>query len=122
MKAILLAGGQGTRLRPLTLNTPKPVVPIFERPFLTYQIDLVKQVPEIDEVVLSLNYQPEAIAAVFGDGSALGIRIRYVVEPEPLGTAGGIKFASHGLDGPIVVFNGDVLTSIDLGAVIRLHR
>jgi mannose-1-phosphate guanylyltransferase len=122
MKAILLAGGQGTRLRPLTLNTPKPVVPIFDRPFLTYQIDLIKQVPEIDEVVLSLNYQPEAIAAVFGDGSALGTRLRYIVEPEPLGTAGGIKFASRGLDGPIVVFNGDVLTSIDLGAVIRLHR
>ena len=122
MKAILLAGGQGTRLRPLTLNTPKPVVPIFNRPFLTYQIDLVRQVPEIDEVVLSLNYQPEAISAVFGDGAALGTHIRYVVEPEPLGTAGGIKFASRGLDGPIVVFNGDVLTSIDLGAVIRLHR
>ena len=116
MKAILLAGGQGTRLRPLTLNTPKPVVPIFDRPFLAYQIDLIKQVPEIDEVVLSLNYQPEAIAAVFGDGSALGIRLRYIVEPEPLGTAGGIKFASRGLEGPIVVFNGDVLTSIDLGA------
>jgi NDP-sugar pyrophosphorylase family protein len=122
MKAILLAGGQGTRLRPLTLNTPKPVVPIFNRPFLTYQIDLLKQVPEIDEVILSLNYQPEAISAVFGDGSALGIAIRYVVEPEPLGTAGGIKFASRGLQGPIVVFNGDVLTSIDLAAVIRLHR
>ena len=60
-----------------------------------YQIDLLKQVPEIDEVILSLNYQPEAIAAVFGDGSALGIRIRYVVEPAPLGTAGGIKFASR---------------------------
>jgi mannose-1-phosphate guanylyltransferase len=122
MKAILLAGGQGTRLRPLTLNTPKPVVPIFNRPFLTYQIDLLKQVPEIDEVVLSLNYQPEAIADVFGDGSALGIRIRYVVEPEPLGTAGGIKFASRGLSGPIVVFNGDVLTEVDLAAVIGLHR
>ena len=122
MKAILLAGGQGTRLRPLTLNTPKPVVPIFDRPFLTYQIDLLKQVPEIDEVVLSLNYQPEAIAAVFGDGSEFGIKMRYVVEPEPLGTGGGIKFASRGIDGPIVVFNGDVLTEIDLGAVIRLHR
>ena len=122
MKAILLAGGQGTRLRPLTLNTPKPVVPIFDRAFLTYQIDLLKQVPEIDEVVLSLNYQPEAIAAVFGDGSALGIRIRYVVEPEPLGTGGGIKFAARGIDGPIVVFNGDVLTEIDLKAVIALHR
>ena len=122
MKAILLAGGQGTRLRPLTLNTPKPVVPIFDRPFLTYQIDLLKQVPEIDEVVLSLNYQPEAIAAVFGDGAAFGIRMRYVVEPEPLGTGGGIKFASRGIEGPIVVFNGDVLTEIDLKSVIALHR
>ena len=70
MKAILLAGGQGTRLRPLTLNTPKPVVPIFGRPFLHYQIDRILQVPEIDEIVLSLNYQPERIEAVFGDGSA----------------------------------------------------
>jgi len=122
MKAILLAGGQGTRLRPLTLNTPKPVVPIFDRPFLTYQIDLLKQVPEIDEVVLSLNYQPEAIAAVFGDGAAFGIRMRYVVEPEPLGTGGGIKFASRGIEGPIVVFNGDVLTEVDLKSVIALHR
>jgi NDP-sugar pyrophosphorylase family protein len=122
MKAILLAGGQGTRLRPLTLNTPKPVVPIFDRPFLTYQIDLLRQVPEIDEVVLSLNYQPEAISAVFGDGSALGIKIRYVVEPEPLGTGGGIKFAARGIDGPIVVFNGDVLTEIDLREVIARHR
>jgi mannose-1-phosphate guanylyltransferase len=122
MKAILLAGGQGTRLRPLTLNTPKPVVPIFDRPFLRYQIDLLKKVPEIDEVVLSLNYQPEAISAVFGDGSDLGIRIRYVVEPEPLGTGGGIKFASQGIEGTIVVFNGDVLTEIDLADVIRMHR
>ena len=122
MKAILLAGGQGTRLRPLTLNTPKPVVPIFDRPFLTYQIDLLKQVPEIDEVVLSLNYQPEAIAAVFGDGAAFGIRMRYVVEPEPLGTGGGIKFASRGIEGPIVVFNGDVLTEVELKSVIALHR
>jgi NDP-sugar pyrophosphorylase family protein len=122
MKAILLAGGQGTRLRPLTLNTPKPVVPIFGRPFLHYQIDRILQVPEIDEIVLSLNYQPERIEAVFGDGSALGTRIRYVVEPTPLGTAGGIKFASHGVQDTIVVFNGDVLTEIDLAAVIARHR
>ena len=122
MKAILLAGGQGTRLRPLTLNTPKPVVPIFGRPFLHYQIDRILQVPEIDEIVLSLNYQPERIEAVFGDGSNLGTRISYVVEPEPLGTAGGIKFASRGLSETIVVFNGDVLTQIDLAAVIALHR
>ena len=74
MKAILLAGGKGTRLRPLTLHTPKPIVPIFDRPFLQYQIDLLRQVPEIDEIVLSLNYQPRRIEEVFGDGSDLGIR------------------------------------------------
>lgn len=122
MKAILLAGGQGTRLRPLTLNTPKPVVPIFGRPFLHYQIDRILQVPEIDEVILSLNYQPERIEAVLGDGPSLGVRIRYVVEPIPLGTAGGIKFASRGVDETVVVFNGDVLTEIDLAAVVAHHR
>jgi NDP-sugar pyrophosphorylase family protein len=66
MKAILLAGGKGTRLRPLTIHTPKPIVPIFGRPFLNYQIDLVKKLPEIDEVVLSLNYQPRRIEEMFG--------------------------------------------------------
>lgn len=85
MKAILLAGGKGTRLRPLTIHTPKPIVPIFNRPFLHYQIDLLKQVPEIDEVILSLNYQPRRIEEIFGDGSGVGIKIRYVVEPAPLG-------------------------------------
>ncbi len=122
MKAILLAGGQGSRLRPLTLHTPKPIVPIFDRPFLRYQIDLIKQVPEIDEIVLSLNYQPRRIEEVFGDGSDLGVRIRYVVEPQPLGTGGAIKFAAGDTTDPVVVFNGDVLTSIDLPAVIALHR
>ncbi|HUL72986.1 MAG TPA: NDP-sugar synthase [Vicinamibacterales bacterium] len=123
MKAILLAGGKGTRLRPLTLHTPKPIVPIFDRPFLRYQIDLLRQVPEIDEVVLSLNYQPRRIEEVFGDGSDLGIHLRYVVEPTPLGTGGAIRFAAGDrLGEPIVVFNGDVLTAVDLPAVIRLHR
>src|SRR5688500_15189265 len=122
MKAILLAGGKGTRLRPLTIHTPKPVVPIFNRPFLQYQIDLLKQVPEIDEVILSLNYQPRRIEEMFGDGSDLGIKIRYVVEPAPLGTAGAIKYAGDNLTESVVVFNGDVLTEIDLGAVLRLHR
>ena len=122
MKAILLAGGQGTRLRPLTINTPKPIVPIFNRPFLHYQIDLVKQVREIDEVILSLNYQPQRIEDVFGDGSRLGIGIRYIVEPEPLGTGGAVKYAASGLADTVVVFNGDVLTQIDLAAVIDLHR
>ena len=122
MKAILLAGGKGTRLRPLTIHTPKPIVPIFNRPFLHYQIDLLKQVPEIDEVILSLNYQPRRIEEIFGDGSELGITIRYVVEPAPLGTAGAVRYAGDNLTESVVVFNGDVLTQIDLAAVIRLHR
>ena len=122
MKAILLAGGKGTRLRPLTIHTPKPIVPIFNRPFLHYQIDLLKQVPEIDEVILSLNYQPRRIEELFGDGSDVGIKIRYVVEPAPLGTAGAIKYAGDKLTESVVVFNGDVLTQIDLAAVLRLHR
>jgi NDP-sugar pyrophosphorylase family protein len=122
MKAILLAGGKGTRLRPLTLHTPKPIVPIFNRPFLHYQIDLLKQVPEIDEAILSLNYQPRRIEEVFGEGAGTGIRIRYVVEPSPLGTGGAIRYAGEALTESVVVFNGDVLTQIDLAAVLRLHR
>ena len=122
MKAILLAGGMGTRLRPLTAHTPKPIVPIFNRPFLHYQLDLLKQVPEIDEAILSLNYQPQRIEEVLGDGSSIGVPLRYVVEPSPLGTGGAIKYASTGVADTVVVFNGDVLTQIDLAAVIRLHR
>jgi NDP-sugar pyrophosphorylase family protein len=122
MKAILLAGGKGTRLRPLTIHTPKPIVPIFNRPFLHYQIDLLKQVPEIDEVILSLNYQPRRIEEIFGDGSDAGIKLRYVVEPVPLGTAGAVKYAGDSLTESVVVFNGDILTEIDLASVIRLHR
>jgi NDP-sugar pyrophosphorylase family protein len=122
MKAILLAGGKGTRLRPLTIHTPKPIVPIFERPFLHYQLDLLKQVPEIDEVVLSLNYQPRRIEEIFGDGSDVGMGIKYVVEPAPLGTAGAVRYAGESLRESVVVFNGDVLTQVDLAAVLRLHR
>ena len=83
MKAILLAGGKGTRLRPLTIHTPKPIVPIFDRAFLHYQIDQLKRVPEIDEVILSLNYQPRRIEEIFGDGGESGLAIKYVVEPAP---------------------------------------
>ncbi len=122
MKAILLAGGKGTRLRPLTLHTPKPIVPILNRPFLYYQIDLLKQIPEIDEVILSLNYQPRRIEEIFGEGEGLGIRVRYVVEPMPLGTGGAIRYAGDSLTESVVVFNGDVLTQVDLAAVLRMHR
>jgi NDP-sugar pyrophosphorylase family protein len=122
MKAILLAGGKGTRLRPLTVHTPKPIVPILNRPFLHYQIDLLRQVPEIDEVILSLNYQPRRIEETFGEGDGLGLRLRYVVEPIPLGTGGAVRYAGDSLTESVVVFNGDVLTQVDLGAVLRLHR
>jgi NDP-sugar pyrophosphorylase family protein len=123
MKAILLAGGKGTRLRPLTAHTPKPIVPIFDRPFLRYQIELVRQVPEITEIILSLNYQPGRIEEVFGDGETLGVHLRYVVEPTPLGTGGAIKFAAgEDMSEPVVVFNGDVLTAVDLPALLALHR
>jgi len=122
MKALLLVGGQGTRLRPLTIHAPKSIVPIFNRPFLHYQLDLIKQVPEIDEVILSLNYQPKLIEEVFGDGRDIGIKIRYVVEPTPLGTAGAVKYAAQGVTDSIVVFNGDVLTQVDLASLIAFHR
>src|ERR1700741_2583201 len=122
MKAIMLAGGKGTRLRPLTIHTPKPIVPIFDRPFLHYQLDLLKRVPEIDEVILSLNYQPRRIEEIFGDGGDSGLTIRYIVEPSPLGTGGAIRYAGEKLRESVVVFNGDVLTQVDLAAVIALHR
>src|SRR5215471_6850467 len=122
MKAILLAGGKGTRLRPLTIHTPKPIVPIFDRPFLQFQLDLIKKVSEIDEVILSLNYQPRRIEEIFGDGGDTGLSLRYMVEPAPLGTGGAIKYAAGGVRDSIVVFNGDVLTEVDLAAVIALHR
>ncbi|MEE2637781.1 MAG: NDP-sugar synthase [Acidobacteriota bacterium] len=122
MKAVILAGGFGTRLRPLTLDIPKPIVPIFVRPFLYYQIDLLRQVPEIDEVILSLNYRPDHIEARVGDGTEAGLHVRYMVEPHPLGTGGAIKYATHGVTDTVLVFNGDVLTTIDLQAVVTLHR
>src|ERR1043165_3627433 len=103
MKAILLAGGKGKRLRPLTLHTPKPIVPIFERPFLHYQLDLLKQVPEIDEVILSLNYQPRRLEEIFGDAGATGLSIRYVVEPAPLGTGGAVRYAGEAIRESVVV-------------------
>lgn len=121
MKAIILAGGEGTRLRPLTLGTPKPVVPVVDRPFLTHQIDLLKTIG-VTEIVFSVAYRPERIEAVFGDGSALGVHIHYAVEETPLGTGGAVKNAEGRLDDVTIVFNGDVLTDVDLRAVVGRHR
>jgi NDP-sugar pyrophosphorylase family protein len=121
MKAVILAGGEGTRLRPLTLTTPKPVVPVVDRPFLRHQLDLLATAG-VTEIVFSVAYRPERIQSVFGDGAALGRKIRYAVEETPLGTGGAVKNAEAELDGTTIVFNGDILTDVDLPAVVRRHR
>ena len=121
MKAVILAGGEGTRLRPLTLQVPKPVVPIANVPFLGYQLDLLRR-HGIGEAILSLGYRPDKIEAELGDGSRFGIRLRYVVEQSPLGTGGAFKNAEPFLDGPAVVFNGDILCDFDLTGILRSHR
>ena len=92
MQALILAGGKGLRLRPLTIHTPKPIVPVANRPFLHYQIELLKRAG-ITDITLSLSYQPNKIEELFGDGSEHGVKIRYTVEAEPLGTAGAFKHA-----------------------------
>jgi mannose-1-phosphate guanylyltransferase len=121
MKAVILAGGEGTRLRPLTLSVPKPVVPVVDRPFLRHQLDLLATIG-VTDIVFSVAYRPERVQAVFGDGSGLGRRIHYAVEDTPLGTGGAVKNAEAHLDDVTVVFNGDVLTDVDLPAVVRAHR
>ena len=120
MKAVILAGGEGTRLRPLTLSTPKPVVPVVDRPFLQHQLQLLARAG-VREVVFSVAYQPERIRAVFGDGSALGMHIRYAVEETPLGTGGAVRNALPLLDERTIVLNGDVLTDVDLAAIVGRH-
>jgi mannose-1-phosphate guanylyltransferase len=121
MKAVILAGGEGTRLRPLTLSTPKPVAPVVDRPFLRHQLDLLSRAG-IREVVFSVAYRPERVEAVFGDGSSLGMRIRYAVEDSPLGTGGAVRNALELLDARTVVLNGDVLTDVDLAAIVSQHE
>ena len=120
MKAVILAGGEGTRLRPLTLTTPKPVVPVVDRPFLRHQLDLLAGAG-VREVVFSVAYRPERVEAVFGDGSAFGVRIRYAVEDSPLGTGGAVRNALPLLDERTIVLNGDVLTDVDLAGVVARH-
>lgn len=121
MQALILAGGKGTRLRPLTVYTPKPIVPICNRPFLLYQIDTLRRAG-ITDITLSLSYQPQKIEQQLGDGSDYGVNLKYTVEPQPMGTAGAYKFAEELIREPTVVFNGDVLTDLDLKTVIREHK
>ncbi|HSI89023.1 MAG TPA: nucleotidyltransferase family protein, partial [Pyrinomonadaceae bacterium] len=121
MQALILAGGKGTRLRPLTLYTPKPVVPLMNRPFLSYQIAILAD-GGITDVTLSLNYQPNKIEEVIGDGREQGVSIRYVTEPAPMGTAGAFRYAADPEAGTTVVLNGDILTDIDISTVLELQR
>jgi mannose-1-phosphate guanylyltransferase len=120
-QAVVLVGGEGRRLRPLTDTRPKPMMPLVDRPFVAHQIDLLRRYG-VKDIVFSCGYRPDALEDHFGDGSALGVRLRYVVDPEPLGTAGAIKNAEGLLDdAPFLVLNGDILTDLDLAAVIRAH-
>ena len=121
MQALILAGGKGTRLRPLTVYTPKPIVPICNRPFLLYQIDTLRRAG-ISDITLSLSYQPNKIEQLLGDGSDYGVKLRYTVELQPMGTAGAYKFAEELIRERTVVFNGDILTDLDLKTVLREHN
>jgi NDP-sugar pyrophosphorylase family protein len=122
MKAIILVGGQGTRMRPLTDRIPKNIVPLCGTPFLTYQFEFLKKAG-ITEVVLSIGYLPREIKKVYGDGSKLGMRLHYAVESEPLGTAGAVKNAEKYVKGsPVAVLNGDILTDLPLKGMIAFHR
>jgi len=120
VKAIVLVGGEGTRLRPLTYATPKPLLPIANQPFLERQLTWLAR-HGVDEVVLSLGYLPDAFEAHFPDGRFGDLTLRYAVEDHPLGTAGAIRFAAQGLDERLVVCNGDVLTTLDLADLVAFH-
>ncbi len=117
---VILAGGLGTRLRPLTDARPKPVVPLLNRPFLDYQLALLRR-HGVRDVVLSCSYRVDDVRSAMGTGAAAGVGLRYAVEDAPLGTGGGVRNAAHGARGRLLVLNGDVLTDVDLGAVLRFH-
>lgn len=120
MKAIILVGGQGTRMRPLTLDIPKPLLPIANIPFIERQIKWLISYG-VSEVVLSLCYLPNQFEEYFAKNPIDGVSISYVVEDEPLGTGGAIKFSAGDIDGSVIVCNGDVLTTIDLKELVELH-
>src|SRR5260370_32326510 len=125
LEAIMLVGGKGTRLRPLSLSEPKPLVPTAGVAFLTHQLARAAECG-ITHVVLATSYRAEMFAEAFGDGAGLGLSIDYVHESTPLGTGGGIRNAARllhgGPDDPVVVLNGDILSAHDLPAQVDLHR
>jgi mannose-1-phosphate guanylyltransferase len=121
LQAVVLVGGEGTRLRPLTLETPKPMVPVMNMPFLERTLRRLKEAG-IDDVILPAGYLPQAITEYFGDGSGLGLNLRYVIEASPLGTAGALKNVQDLIRGTFFVLNGDILTNLDLRGMFAAHR
>ncbi len=121
MQAIVLVGGEGTRLRPLTYGTPKPMVPIMNVPFLARTLERL-YAAEIRDIILAAGYMPQAIVDYFGDGSEFGMKVTYAIEETPLGTAGAIKNVEPHVDGPFFVLNGDIFTSLDLRAMREYHH
>src|SRR6476469_5510745 len=121
MQAVILVGGEGTRLRPLTSTVPKPVVPLVDRPFIAFMLEWLAR-HGVDDVVMSCGFLATAVRNVLGDGSQYGLRLRFVEEPEPRGTAGALKYAEDLLDERFLMLNGDVLTDIDLTAQIAQHE
>jgi mannose-1-phosphate guanylyltransferase len=121
MQAVILVGGEGTRLRPLTSTVPKPVVPLVDRPLIVHMLDWLKR-HRVEDVVLCCGYLATSLRNVLGDGSQLGMRLRFVEEPEPRGTAGALKYAEELLEDRFLMLNGDVLTDIDLSAQLEQHE
>lgn len=121
MKAVILAGGEGTRLRPLTCNTPKPMVPILNRPFLEHMLSHLKG-HGVDHAILTVCYLPDRIESHFGSAYGPGMDLSYVLEEQPLGTAGAVKNVEDTLDGSFFVLNGDIFTDLDLTDMVRFHR
>jgi len=121
LKAVILVGGQGTRLRPLTCNIPKAIVPLLNKPFLIHLLSYLKK-HGVNEVILAMGYNPEPIRQSLAAYNELDIKVDYVIEDVPLGTAGAIKNTGKLLDGTFIVFNGDIMTDIDLSEMIDLHR
>ena len=121
IQALILAGGRGTDLRPLTVYTPKPVVPVVNKPLLYYQIEILKRAG-VRDVTLSLNYQPDKINTIFGDGTDLGMNIRYVTEAQDFGSAGAYKNAGLDPEKPTIVLKSGIVTNLILAKVIKLHN
>jgi mannose-1-phosphate guanylyltransferase len=121
LKAVILVGGEGTRLRPLTYDTPKPMIPVLNRPFLEHTIAYLKSY-QVEEIVLAVSYLPEVIQEYFSSGTSCGVRLTYAVESSPLGTAGAVKNAERHLDSTFIVLNGDIFTGLNLADMLALHR